>query len=454
MKVNAYQLARNVLVSGYGYYLYRKRFGPQFWAELKRLEQVEGLSLEEQASFQAERLADIVRYAHENVPFYRRRFDEAGIDSSSIRSQADLARLPVLTRDDIVGHQAELYADNIKKADYTSHHTSGTTGTRLDFRISNDLHWALRTANMYRHYAWAGIRPGDRRLTLGGRRIPGASSYWAYNRAEDQLLLSIHHLDRGTADGYIDALVDFSPTFAQGHPSGLARLAEYMLAAGKSRPLKAVYTTGETLLPEQRATIEAAFGCRVFDAYGQGEGLFYLGECECHTGYHEFSSLGIVELIDHGADEAQAVLGTSLHNRAMPMLRYRIGDLAVPAAHSQCPCGRGLPLKIERIIGRIDDRIYLSPDSEDYMLPVTIRMHIKPCLQQGQTYQLRQRDYGRFEFTLVADAPPAESQQGAVLRTLRHLLGDRAEIDFIYAGDVISISTSGGKMRNIVSDIR
>ena len=454
MKSTWSQRFRNGLISVYGYYLRSKRFGPRFWDELERLEQLESLSLAEQAQLQGGQLARMVQFAYEKVPYYRRRFAECGIDPASAQHHTDLDRLPVLTRDDISNYENDLYAKDTRKRDYTDHHTSGTTGTRLNFRISNELHWVLKTASMYRHYAWAGIHPGERRLTLGGRKIPGARPFWSYNRAEDQLLLSIHHLNHQTADHYVDTLMEFGPSFAQGHPSGLARLAEQMLATGRSKRLKAVYTTGETLLPEQRAAIEAAFDCQVFDSYGQGEGLFYLGECEHHNGYHEFSYLGIAELEDGEDDQARTVLGTSLHNLAMPMLRYRLGDLAVPAKDTQCPCGRGLPLKIARVIGRIDDRIYLSPDLEDYLLPVTIRMHVKPYLQQGQTYQLRQTDLGRFDFALVAKTPPTESQQDAIIHILRHLLGGTADIRFVHSDDMSLISTSGGKVRNVISDVR
>ncbi|MCG8347244.1 MAG: hypothetical protein MI924_05625 [Chloroflexales bacterium] len=451
LQSNMYHV-RDAAINLYGLYLKRQRFNAAFWSELDRLQASEWLTLAEKEQAQCKLLAAMIQHAYEHVPFYRRRFDEYGIHPKQIQSIADLAKIPVLTKDDIRKNYDTLLATNVSAKSYLVHHTSGTTGTKLRFAISKQLHWTLKTAHLYRHYAWAGVNPGDRRVTLGGRAFAAKPPYWIYNRWENQLLLSIHHLTHQTANDYLAKIKEFAPVFLQGHPSGLARLAEYMCEAGQSYPVKAVFTTGETLLPDQREQIAAAFQCLVFDFYGQGEALFHAGECDRQRGYHGFSELGVIELqpVPNPGNLA-LVIGTSLHNFAMPMLRYQVGDLAQPVDHVECSCGRGLPLQIAHVVGRVDDRIYFSLHPQDYILPATIRMYIKPYLQDGQNYQLYQRDFNCFELYLVADKRISSEQKGKLRQMLCDVLGSQAHITVEQRETLL---TKGGKMRNIISNIR
>lgn len=441
---------RDRLINAYGFHLKRKRFSPAFYQELGALAAGEHLSLTEQRDMQSAQLRQMVAHAYQHVAYYRRRFDEIGITPHDIETIDDLPRLPLLTRADIRDHYPEMLATNWDQRDIVTHTTSGTTGEKLRFALPAYHHWTLKAAHLYRHYAWAGIAPGDRRVTLGARVLGQKPPYWVHNRWENQLLLSIHHLSLQTAPAYVAQIEAFDPVFVQGHPSGIAYLAEYLLGADKTLPVRAVFTTGETLLPDQRHSIERAFGCEVFDFYGQGEGIFHTGECEQHAGYHEFSELGVIELIDAPDSPGLCrVVGTSLQNYAMPMLRYDIGDLAERPDTSQCACGRGLPLKLKRIIGRIDDRITRSSAPGDSVLPVALRMAIKPLLKPGQAYQLRQLDYGRYAFYLTASRD-LTTEAAAVEAALRPILGSDAAIT-VHACD--RIRTDGGKVRSIVSDV-
>ena len=445
-------ILRDLAINAYGFYLKYKRFTKDTYAEIERLQEIEYASRDEIIQAQSDDFLRMVRHAYKNVPYYRYLFDEYGIQLSQIQGLDDLGIIPILTKDDIRRNFNDLLARNVHKRDYTIHYTSGTTGEKLRFAISNYHHWILKTAHLYRFYAWAGIRPGDRRVTIGGRVITKRPPYWVYNRWENQLLLSIHNLNRQTVDEFVEKIRIFKPVFIQGHPSGITYIAERMLETKQQAVVKAIMTTGETLTDDQRILIEEAFRCRVFDFYGQGEGLFFAFNCENGSGYHESSEFGIIELQPTDSEHSLcSVIGTSLHNYAMPMLRYETGDLAEPANQSQCSCGRNLPIKLKRIIGRIDDRIYLSAKSYDYILPVTIRMHIKPLLRIGQNYQLYQLDLNQFTFSLVSSEPISKAQYTTIIATLQKLLGPHAVINFQQCE---KLYTTGGKIRNIISDVK
>lgn len=443
---------RDVAIGLYGFHLKRQRFTPEMYAHIEWLKETERFSLVEIRQLQSDLLVQIVNHAYANVPFYRKQFDDQGIEIGQIQGLDDLTLIPIINKDDIRQNFHEMLAKNINPKDYRLHRTSGTTGEKLIFAISKQHHWLQKTAHMYRFFAWAGIQPLDRRITLGARVISEKPPHWIFNRWENQLLMSIHHLNRQTVDSYLDKCRAFQPVFMQGHPTGITYLAERLLETGQRAPIKAIMTTGETLTDQQRAVIEEAFGCQVFDSYGQGEGLFYAAQCEAHGEYHESSEFGIIELRPQTdqPDGLASVIGTSLHNYAMPMLRYETGDLAAPSTEIQCRCGRGLPLKIKRVIGRIDDRIYLSNNTTDYILPVTVRMNIKPLLKPGQNYQFRQLDLDRYRFSLVTPTAISSHELHAFKTTLHKLVGESAQIDFETCE---RITTSGGKVRNVVSDV-
>jgi phenylacetate-CoA ligase len=446
-----YAWLRNLAVNFYGWRLYRKRFTKDFRQELEQLEYLEALSVQELEQIQSAQLRVMVHHAYQNVPFYKKQFDKIGLSPHSIQTVQDIGCIPILEREDIQGNYDQLLARNVPSGSYTLHHTSGTSGMRLDFAISNYLQWTLKFGHLYRHYAWAGIKPGDRRVTLGGRVFTKKPPYWSYNCFESQLLLSIHHLTIDTVDQYIKEIKNFAPAFIQGHPSGIARLAQRVVELESDLRVSAVFTTGETLDHEQRKLIETAFQTSVYDFYGQGEGLFYAGECAKHLGFHEFSWMGIIEMVSttQGVEEKD-VIGTSLHNFAMPMLRYRLDDLAVPASQSVCSCGCGYPLKIKKVIGRVDDRIYLSENPTDYILPVTIRMHIKPFLKTGQNYQLHQLDLDRFILRISSPQTVHNQPKNAMEKAVKKIVGENAHIDVL---ECDSLLTTGGKIRNIISDI-
>jgi phenylacetate-CoA ligase len=439
---------RTLAVNLYGYYLKKRRFSRAFWKELAQLEDLAALTLAQQKEKQFESLKVIIQHAYQHVPFYTKRFDDYDFHPKQLQDFSDLTAIPILTKEDIRQNYYSLLATNISNRTYTVHETSGTTGTKLKFAISSYLHWTLKFAHLYHHYSWAGIQPGDKRVTIGGRIFTNRSPYWVYNHAENQLLMSIHHLSSITVDSYLDIIRQFQPKFIQGHPTGIARLAERLIAINKYLPVKAVFTTGETLELDNRLVIEEAFQCHIYDFYGQGEGIFYAGECSKHAGYHELSSMGYIELLPLKEQALCSVIGTSLHNYAMPMIRYEIGDVAAPAAQKECDCGRGYPLKIAKVIGRIDDRVYLSP--EDYVLPVTIRMAIKPILEEGQSYQFHQLDFENFNLRISSSYEITDTQKASLRKALSTYFVNQVNIDITRSETLL---TSGGKIRNVISEV-
>jgi phenylacetate-CoA ligase len=142
----------------------------------------------------------------------------------------------------------------------------------------------------------------------------------------------------------------------------LALLARHIRDFGCSVPaLHAVLTGGEQVFENQRALVREVFGVEPYSMYGASETYLLAAECEAHTGMHVFAQDIVLEIVDDDGSPVALgregrVLVTSLHARAMPFIRYDIGDMGSYAL-APCPCGRGMPL-LDRLSGRRCDTIY------------------------------------------------------------------------------------------------
>ena len=242
-----------------GYFLSRNRFGGKYEEYSKLFEHTQWLSEEKIQEFQANKLQEVIKAACRKVPYYKRLFSELRLTAEDVQTPRDLKKLPILEKETFRCYSSELLNEDIRNMNVTKRFSSGTTGQKLEFYLPTTLAYNINYALMYRFYNWAGIKRGDRRITLGGKLFTKNPPYWLYNSAENQLLLSIHHLNNETVDSYIKKVKRFSPVFIQGHPTGIFFLSQRMVESGISVSLKAVFTTGETLDQNQREVISHFF---------------------------------------------------------------------------------------------------------------------------------------------------------------------------------------------------
>ena len=239
--------------------------------------------------------------------------------------------------------------------------TSGTTGTPLDVHRSfASILW--EEAFHLQHWHWAGWRRGQRQSVLRGDIVVPVERqqppYWFHDTAGGQLVISTRHVDRQTVPLIADELRRFGASQLRAYPSAAYELATLVEESGVPVHFTAVITGSEMLYGFQRERIERVFGCKVFDFYSMAERVAYASECE-RGRMHVNPEYGVLEIVDdrgRATDGEGTIVGTSLHNSAVPLIRYRMNDTA-RWSREPCDCGRTYPI-IEKISGRLADQLY------------------------------------------------------------------------------------------------
>jgi phenylacetate-CoA ligase len=353
------QIVRNVL-----YPLDRWRSGDG--AELRYLrefERTQFLPAEELQELRRSRLVRMVAHAYEQCPFYRRRFESVGFLPKDLKSLRDFSALPILEKRQIQRHRDEMVAANWPREDLVRNQTGGSTGTPISFFLSRDRLWS-RAAATRRHNRWAGWEIGDKAAYIWGA-VPDLPQNTLKARLRNvlidrELYLDTAHVTESKMNAFHTALKQFRPKIIQAYAKSLALFATY-LESQDLQPYQpqAIVTSAEVLEPMDRGMIERVFGCPIFNRYGCREFSVIGSECSEHDGLHVMDEGVYVEVVrgNHATQpgELGAVLVTDLLNFAMPMIRYRIGDMAV-RDDSECPCGRSLS-RLQSVQGRTTDFI-------------------------------------------------------------------------------------------------
>jgi phenylacetate-CoA ligase len=358
------------------------------------LRRMEWASAEEITRYQERRLRTLVRVAASRSSFYREWFAGAGVEPASIRTLADLPRLPLLDRSHLV-HESDRFLVYPRKLMWVAH-SSGTSGRVVTVHRTPGSS-AFELSALQRQWSWFDVPHRPRSLLLRSndpdphrtgvltRKIPGSG----------QLVVSSFRLSPEQLPRLLEQIRAFDPQVVEGWPSSITILASLLRDRGERLPVTAVITSSEVMTVEQLSLMREVFCGPIVDHYGQTERVAMAGNCDA-GGYHEFPDYGIIELIPvEGRTDSWEIVGTPLHNWGFPLFRYRTGDEVGPNPAGPCPCGRAF-----RLLGRIDGRVedtFTAANGQPLPLPATV-VDSLVGLREVQVAQLAP---GRFEFRLV-----------------------------------------------------
>lgn len=429
----------------------------------KYWEKEEILSRRELEEIQIKRLRWVIRHAYDNVPFYREKFKEVGIHPDDIRSLRDISKLPFTTRDDLrENYPFGLFA--VPKEEIVRIHTSsGTTGKlKVVGYTARDLeNWINMCA---RCLYMAGIRKKDVFQNMVSHTLftGGLGFHYAAERIGAMVIPS----GTGNTKRQIQFMLDFGTTAIHCTPSyalHIKEVAESMDIDPSNLSLKIGCFGAEPWSESLRKKLENAFGLKAFDSYGlsemNGPGVAF--ECEEQNGLHIWIDHYIVEVIDpetgdvlSEGEKGELVL-TSLTKEALPLIRYRTGDITYIMS-DECSCGRTHP-KIHRILGRTDDMMIVRGVN---IFPSQIEHVLMQIPEVGDNYQIVLTKRGALDEMTVrveikdefftGELRDLENIKKKMEKALREEIGIRINVELTEKG---SLERFEGKAKRIL-DLR
>lgn len=434
--------------------LYLERYGKKFKQRLLEFKHNQTLSAVELEDLQDEKLKQLIQHSYHNVPYYNDIMCKRKLEPEDITSRRDLHKLPILTRDDVKKNASAMISRSYPKSLLRHGHTSGTTGSPLDF--SYDIKTCVaHLAAVWRQKNWAGMNYGDAIATFQGRVVvplkQNSPPFWRKNFINNQLFFSSFHLHEKNLPYYFDKLSTDNIQFIEGYPSNLYIIALYLLKKGQTFPLKAVLTSSETLFSGQREAIEKAFECKVFDYYGMAERAVFASECSEHSGHHLNSDYGITEFLDSknmpvSKGSMGRIVGTSLYNYAMPFIRYQTND-SCSLKTDPCSCGCEFPLMDD--VATKNESIVTLPDGR-LISPSVLTHPFKPMHNIIES-QIIQEEVDRMTVYVVRGEKYSQKDENKLLEAFHERLGDQIAIAIQYVEFIPK--TKGGKFKWVISKV-
>jgi phenylacetate-CoA ligase len=427
---------------------------PAFWKTYRLLKKSQWWTKEQLEEYQMNRLSRLLRHAYENVPYYRRVFDEHGIKPSNIQNFTDLLKLPYLTKEIIRDNLSNLTPINYPSSRLEYVTTGGSTGVPLGFYYEKATSRAQEWAYIKTLWERVGYNFRDRCVILKGNVVTSASQgkFREKTLFGRWLVLSSYHMTEDNLPGYIDEIRKFKPTFIQAFPSAISILARFMKKNGvkKFDSVKALLCGSENMYTGQRDLLEDVFQCRVYSWYGHAERAILAGECEHNSDYHIFPEYGITELVrEDGSpikdeNETGIIVGTGLDNYAMPLIRYRTDDLGIWAGE-KCSCGRTYP-RFKKVQGRWLQEFIITKNNRPISI-TAINMHsdVFDNVEQFQFYQEKKEEV---VFNIVKKPTYTDRDTDYIRRELLKKLGEDIDLVIRFVDHIPR--TSIGKYRFLV----
>ncbi len=339
--------------------LLAKLTGKDFRRELRIIDSIHGGETDLK-DFIEKSLSDLLVHAHGKVRYYKPLLEKAGVVKGGKIDLQNFSKIDLLRRRNLQDNFRDLLPYDIAKRKYYSDTAGGSTGRPVRFvRDLSSYRWAKATEFFY-YDRFIGVNEmqakkvlvwGSARELLHGVGIRERIIHYLTN----SLYLNAYLLDEREVLKFIQKMNGYRPDILKGFPSFLHIIGSYLLSKGlEVHSPKAIISTGETLTAYRRKVIEDAFGSKVYNFYGAREAPSIAGECK-NGSMHIFSFNNLVEVLDEEGNAAtEGSLGrvvlTPLHNYAMPLIRYEIGDVA-KAKYGRCNCSPILPVMGE-VVGR------------------------------------------------------------------------------------------------------
>jgi len=392
--------------------------------------------------YQYEKLREILEYSYENVPFYHMKFKEAGVKPSDVKTIEDLKKLPIIRKDEIRRSLNQIISKKHDVSKLKILRTSGSTGEPLYFYISGQED-EYRKARHLRANIICGQRLRDKHVVITH------PLYFSQTTKLQRFLglytpIPVSVFD--DVDTQISLIEKLKPDILDGYASSLLLLAKRIDEKGLKTIKPRFLISGADLIDTySRKYVEKVFGAPFYDQYGCAELDRLAWQCEEREGYHIDADTIIMEFVDDDGEEVAPeetgeIVCTSLFNRAMPFIRYAVGDIGKASKEDTCPCGRTFPLM--KIIEGRKDSIVILPDGRAISSFAFIAgMYQLSFYKDIEQFRVVQKKENLFRFLLKMKSTSinrkfAEKELIAFFSKVLNVTGDEVKFEVDFVSDI------------------
>jgi len=389
-------------------------------------------------------LRRIVYHAYEKVPYYRELFDRAGISPEDIKTAEDLPRIPVTEKRHLRKEPLErVLAAGMDSKQLIVRNTTGSTGESFIVMKTRSDEFLYHVSRL-RVMQDLGLKPTDLVVQIG--RLANRQTPLSWRLIQRFGLFRQDRIYPGDDPVLIaDLLQNLKPDIATGDVTVMDRVSLELAGRRQDSHLRFVVTGSGLLNAFMRKRIREGFGADVYDTYGAEEMSVIAWECRETGLYHVREDSVVVEVLDNGRPvkegERGEVVATALHFRAMPFLRYRLGDEAVKGP-DVCPCGKPFST-LKEISGRATDYLHLPDGREVYA--GAIAHVLQEQVSWIERYELVQEERDRVIVRIAALSPPPAEVLAALKDSIADLLGPGVDVRIELVPEIQP--GSGGKYR-------
>jgi phenylacetate-CoA ligase len=413
-----------------------------------QLSQSQWLTPDELRRNQFQQLHALLSHAQSTVPFYRDRLEAAGFDVKRPVTQELFESLPLLSRREVQDHGPDLYSRAVPPTHgrTTEGTTSGSVGNPLRFK-STDLAYFFWHAFNLRDHLW---HDNDFSRNMVAIRIGESMVLPNWFHGLDPVPFFTGPLvvvsSSAGMEEHIGKILEHEPTYLLGHATQVTLIAaECLRRSIRFSWLREARVFAEMLTPDARALIKKAWGCKVVDTYSTRECGYLALQCPKHEHFHVQEGV-ILEVLDAGGapckpGEVGRVIVTPLHNFAMPLIRYDLGDFAEVGA--PCDCGRGLSV-LKSIAGRVRNMLVL-PSGRKIWPFLGFYRDTLPVRQR----QVIQHSVEHIELKLVVDRKLTSAEEDEARAHFCDTVGHPFRVTVSYLDEIPR--SAGGKFEEFIS---
>jgi phenylacetate-CoA ligase len=423
-----------------------RQSGSRLIERLNEIERLEKCSPAELAVYQSDKLKTVLLHATRTVPYYKKILPACGVAKNDAVDLSAFSNIPILTKEILKEKYNELKSDDAASRKAFRNTSGGSTGSPVAF-MQDPHYYDWNVANKIYYKSFVGHEVGEPELRLWGaeRDILGYKEKpsvrlknWIFNRKE----LNSFRMNENTMVTYVKEWNAHKPHWVEAYAQSIYEFGQFI----KRHSLdifspKGIVTTAGTLYPYMKDTIEEVFRCKTFNRYGSREVGDIACNCAEQKGLHLSMWNQFIEILDEELRPVShpacgKIYITTLNNFSMPLIRYDIGDLAVPHTDPVCSCGRGTTL-IAKVEGR---EMCMLKTRDGKLIPGEFFIHfIGVVFNKGfiKKFQIIQKAYDLVVIkVMLSDESAFSEERPRIEKSIREVMNEECRIVWETVDDI------------------